>query len=70
MTAHGTLATLAPQYSIDTWRQWTWQWDASPGPHVLQVRATDLDGNTQPAERVPPIPDGATGWHTRSLTVA
>ncbi|HEY5857776.1 MAG TPA: molybdopterin-dependent oxidoreductase, partial [Aldersonia sp.] len=62
-------ATLAPQYSIDTWRQWTWQWEATPGPHVLAVRATDLDGNTQPQDRVPPIPDGATGWHTRSITV-
>ena len=62
-------AQLAPQYSIDTWRQWTWQWEATPGPHVLAVRATDLDGNTQPQDRVAPIPDGATGWHTRSITV-
>ncbi len=64
------LATLAPQYSIDTWRQWTWQWQATPGLHTLQVRATDLDGNVQVEERTPPIPGGATGWHNRSITVA
>ncbi|EOM74907.1 sufite oxidase [Rhodococcus rhodnii LMG 5362] len=63
------LATLAPQYSIDTWRQWSWVWDAAPGTHMLQVRATDLSGATQPEERVDPIPDGATGWHSRTLRV-
>ncbi|MHA4854917.1 molybdopterin-dependent oxidoreductase [Rhodococcus sp. MSC1_016] len=62
-------AALAPQYSLDTWRQWTWQWQATPGLHTLQVRATDLDGNTQTEQRTPPIPDGASGWHTRSITV-
>ncbi|MBD0322215.1 MAG: molybdopterin-dependent oxidoreductase, partial [Aldersonia sp.] len=63
------LTTLAPQYSIDTWRQWSWQWQATRGGHTLQVRATDLDGNVQVEERTPPIPGGATGWHTSSLTV-
>jgi hypothetical protein len=28
------------------------------------VRATDATGVTQPEQRVAPIPDGATGWHT------
>ncbi|BDE57044.1 molybdopterin-dependent oxidoreductase [Rhodococcus hoagii] len=63
-------ATLAPQYSIDTWRQWTWQWDAPPGVHSLQVRATDRAGNTQTEERAAPIPDGASGWHSRTVTVS
>ncbi|MGW0040292.1 molybdopterin-dependent oxidoreductase [Rhodococcus sp. NPDC003348] len=62
-------ATLAPEYSIDTWRQWTWRWRATPGTHTLQVRATDLDGNVQTEQRAEPIPDGASGWHSRSLTV-
>ncbi|QNG21603.1 molybdopterin-dependent oxidoreductase [Rhodococcus triatomae] len=62
-------ATLAPEYSIDTWRQWTWEWDATPGLHRLEVRATDGTGDTQPEDRVPPIPDGATGWHSSSVTV-
>ncbi|QUD84500.1 molybdopterin-dependent oxidoreductase [Gordonia polyisoprenivorans] len=62
-------ATLAPEYSIDTWRQWTWTWDAQPGQHTLYCRATDATGATQPDTRVPPIPDGATGWHSRVMTV-
>lgn len=62
-------ATLAPQYSIDTWRQWTWRWQAVPGTHTLHVRATDGDGTVQTDQRAAPIPDGASGWHTRSVTV-
>jgi DMSO/TMAO reductase YedYZ molybdopterin-dependent catalytic subunit len=61
-------ATLAAQDSIDTWRQWRWDWDATPGDHVVMVRATDADGVTQPGTPTPPFPDGAAGWHT--ITVA
>jgi DMSO/TMAO reductase YedYZ molybdopterin-dependent catalytic subunit len=63
-------ATLATQDTIDTWRQWYFRWDATPGPHVLQVRATDQTGYTQtPAVHQPP-PNGATGYHTVKVTVA
>ncbi|WP_181696656.1 molybdopterin-dependent oxidoreductase [Nocardia sp. GTS18] len=62
-------ATLAEAYSIDTWRQWTWRWDASPGTHSLRVRATDATGSVQTDERVPPFPDGATGHHSRVVTI-
>ncbi len=57
-------ARLAATVGPDTWRQWVWEWDAIPGQHTLRVRATDADGTTQPEERVDPIPDGATGWHS------
>jgi DMSO/TMAO reductase YedYZ molybdopterin-dependent catalytic subunit len=30
------------------WRGWTFKWDATPGTHVLCVRAVDTEGNTQP----------------------
>ena len=63
------LATLAAEYSIDTWRQWWWDWEAADGSHTLEVRATDLDGNTQTEERTPPIPGGATGWHLQTVIV-
>ena len=56
-------ARLGEVPTIDTWRQWVWEWDATPGSHVLQVRATDADGATQTAERRPVQPDGATGYH-------
>jgi DMSO/TMAO reductase YedYZ molybdopterin-dependent catalytic subunit len=58
-------AELADVVSADTWRQWSWLWaDATSGEHELVVRATDANGETQPAERSPAAPDGATGWHT------
>ncbi|MEU1762483.1 sulfite oxidase [Micromonospora sp. NPDC005257] len=63
-------ATLAPAVSADTWVQWSWRWDATPGEHTLQVRATDTTGETQPEQPAPVAPDGATGWHTVKVTVA
>lgn len=62
-------ADLAPEYSVDTWRQWTWRWDAPPGSHTLRARATDGTGRVQTAELADPVPDGATGLHTRTVTV-
>ncbi len=63
-------ARLASQLDIDTWRQYVYDWDAKPGEHTLQVRATDGEGETQTAKRTPPHPSGATGYHTVSVTVA
>ncbi len=57
-------AELAPVIGDDTWRQWKWTWDASPGRRTLEVRATDGDGAVQTAERAAPFPNGATGWHS------
>ncbi|HXP55652.1 MAG TPA: molybdopterin-dependent oxidoreductase, partial [Streptosporangiaceae bacterium] len=63
-------ATLATQDTVDTWRQWYFRWDAEPGPHTLQVRATDQTGYTQTATTHEPPPNGATGYHTVKVTVA
>nr|WP_189114871.1 molybdopterin-dependent oxidoreductase [Pilimelia terevasa] len=63
-------ATLAPVPSTDTWVQWRYPWAATPGLHRLQVRATDGTGAAQTAARVSPFPDGATGWHGITVTVA
>ena len=62
-------ATLATEASVDTWRQWSFVWDATPGLHQLTVRATDATGELQTAERVDTVPDGATGQHSVSVTV-
>jgi DMSO/TMAO reductase YedYZ molybdopterin-dependent catalytic subunit len=62
-------AKLAVQDTIDTWRQWYYVWDATPGPHVLQVRATDQTGYTQTAVAHRTEPNGATGYHTIKVTV-
>ena len=63
-------AQLAAADGVDTWRQWVWYWDAAPGLHQLQVRATDGTGATQPARRTGVFPNGATGWDSAAVTVA
>lgn len=62
-------AKLGAAYSKDTWRLWTFDWQATPGPHTITVRATDDTGNVQTADRSNPIPDGATGWPTITVDV-
>ena len=62
-------AKLGPDAGIDYWRQWYLPWDALPGRHELMVRATDLDGNTQPEAKTTPFPKGATGWHSIVVVV-
>ncbi len=44
-------AQLGEPVTIFAWREWTFQWKARPGRHVLCVRATDSQGNTQPVEQ-------------------
>jgi DMSO/TMAO reductase YedYZ molybdopterin-dependent catalytic subunit len=63
-------ADLGAVASDDTWVQWHVAWDAAPGDHEIEVRATDGAGETQGEDRVAPIPDGAEGWHTRTVRVA
>jgi DMSO/TMAO reductase YedYZ molybdopterin-dependent catalytic subunit len=62
-------ARLGDGAGVDAWKQWVYEWDAEPGDHTLQVRATDTTGQPQTEEVAPPAPDGATGYHTRRLTV-
>lgn len=62
-------ARLSPAYSLDTWRMWSFDWDAEPGLHTLHVRATDGRGEVQTEERRGTVPDGATGWHNRTFRV-
>ncbi|MGW3363000.1 molybdopterin-dependent oxidoreductase [Streptosporangium canum] len=64
-------ARLAVAPTADTWRQWVVDdWDATPGSHTIEVRATDATGYTQTPDLAPVAPDGATGWHTVSVDVA
>ncbi|MBU3749795.1 MAG: oxidoreductase [Mycobacterium sp.] len=62
-------ATLGAAYSADTWRLWTFDWQADPGPHTVTVRATDNTGAVQAEQPAPPAPDGATGWPSISVQV-
>jgi DMSO/TMAO reductase YedYZ molybdopterin-dependent catalytic subunit len=63
-------ATLAEVPNVDTWVQWRWDWDARPGTHHLEVRATDRSGYTQTAKRADVVPDGATGYHGVDVTIS
>src|SRR5690606_4956716 len=62
-------AVLAEAISPDTWRQWSFAWEAQPGLHELTVRATDAKGRLQTAEFADVVPDGATGHHSIVVTV-
>jgi hypothetical protein len=63
-------ARLSVQDTVDTWRQWVYEWRATPGQHRIQVRATDRTGSTQTPVEAPPPPNGATGWHAIFVTVS
>jgi hypothetical protein len=63
-------ADLSTPIADATWVQWRSYWDATPGSHVLQVRATDGHGVVQEEITSPPAPDGARGWHTVRIEVA
>jgi DMSO/TMAO reductase YedYZ molybdopterin-dependent catalytic subunit len=62
-------ARLAAVPGIDTWRQWVWDWDAAPGNHTIEARATDATGYTQTALQAPPEPNGATGYPSVAVSV-
>jgi DMSO/TMAO reductase YedYZ molybdopterin-dependent catalytic subunit len=62
-------ARLGAVPSEDSWVQWVLDWDATPGEHVLTVRAVDGDGQLQPEEPANPDPNGAQGWHARIYQV-
>ncbi|MFE2045967.1 molybdopterin-dependent oxidoreductase [Streptomyces sp. NPDC059477] len=62
-------ARLATEASRDTWRQWSFPWQATPGGHTLTVRATDRTGAVQTQQRTKTVPDGASGWHSVVVTV-
>ncbi|XVV06030.1 molybdopterin-dependent oxidoreductase [Actinosynnema sp. CA-248983] len=61
-------ATLSTEVNIDTWRMWRLETQLPPGSHTIESRATDRSGYTQTDQRVNPIPDGATGWHSILFT--
>jgi DMSO/TMAO reductase YedYZ molybdopterin-dependent catalytic subunit len=63
---HARLAAVA---GIDTWRQWVWDWHATPGTHLIEARATDNTGYTQTPVQTPPEPNGATGYPSLTVTV-
>jgi len=62
-------ARLAAVPDIDTWRQWVWEWPATPGNYLLEARATDATGYTQTAVQAGPPPNGASGYPSAQVAV-
>ena len=62
-------ATMAEAISIDTWRQWHFEWDAPSGNHTVAVRATGAPGDTQRENRIPVAPNGSEGYHTITVKI-
>jgi DMSO/TMAO reductase YedYZ molybdopterin-dependent catalytic subunit len=62
-------ATISAPISDATWVQFALTWEATPGEHRIQVRATDGEGEIQADERTRPAPDGARGHHTIEVSV-
>ena len=63
-------AELGPKVTVDYWRQWYLEWDASSGRHDIAVRATTEDGEVQTEDRADPFPDGASGWQSLAVIVS
>jgi len=63
-------ARLDPVAGPWAWRGWSFDWEASPGEHVLACRATDANGNVQPGDPRPDIGGfGNNATHRVSITV-
>ncbi len=60
---------LGPEVNVDYWRQWYLPWDAKPGLHRIAVRAVDLEGAVQTADRATPFPSGSSGIQEVVVTV-
>ncbi len=62
-------AEISAPISDSTWVQWVHRWDATPGDHLLRVRAIDGNGDVQTDAKSRPAPDGARGHHTIQVTI-
>ena len=62
-------ARLGGALSQEAWRQWSWTWPATPGLHLVEVRATDGSGEVQTGRTAPVAPDGASGYHAVEVQV-
>ena len=62
-------ATLGPELSGTTWRQWWLTWTPTIGNHQLSVRAINKKGEVQTQAIQDVAPDGATGWHQIDVNV-
>jgi len=60
---------LSRAISEATWVQWVFRWQATPGRHMIEVRATDGTGVVQTDQQTGSAPDGARGHQRIEVTV-
>jgi hypothetical protein len=60
---------LTPALSDLTWVLWRYEWPRLQGRHLFRVRAVDGTGAMQIGEPGDAHPDGATGYHERTMTI-
>jgi len=67
----GWVETLlrTPPLSGLTWVLWRYDWPVVRGRHTFAVRATDGTGALQIEQPHDPYPDGATGYHSVTVTI-
>ena len=53
-----------------TWTLWKFPWSPTKGQYIVAVRAITLDGTVQQPTMAPPLPDGSSGYHAITVTVA
>jgi DMSO/TMAO reductase YedYZ molybdopterin-dependent catalytic subunit len=67
--AEWTTAELDRSVSDLTWVLWRGDLDIPQGKHQITVRATEGSGDIQTAKRSNTYPDGATGYHSMSVSI-
>jgi DMSO/TMAO reductase YedYZ molybdopterin-dependent catalytic subunit len=55
--------------STFTWVLWRTFLDLTPGKHVITVRAIDGEGEAQTGKSTSSHPSGATGYHSKEITI-
>ena len=63
-------AELRRPLSGTTWVIWRYDWPFAEGRHTFAVRCVETNGVPQNPNSAPPRPSGATGIHTRTVTVS
>ena len=63
-------AKLGPSAGVEYWRQWYLPWKADSGSHMIAVRATNRQGDTQISDRATPFPAGSSGIQEVVVTVS
>jgi hypothetical protein len=62
-------ADLDPEFSPYAWRFWGLTVSVVAGHYDIEARARDGTGAWQTPQRVPTLPDGASGYHRIALDV-